>query len=334
MANDLRLNKFDTNELLTDGKPFCPVPRFFFRLWRLGPAYEIPQSFWTTLLFIMEATIGSSAEGIKGSLAQSQIPVDHKESAKWIAAMDARGLIKVTYSNPQRPVASKFEWNPEITEEEWWGFVFTLGMACHQGLFSRDSSVEQVRKAFKAKEPKNNFPLWSLMLWRWVADEESKFYNATKDIDVLDEKNWIVRGFDVSKMHATRDPLTFIPEFKGISLGAYTAVQMLFHTLWTRTDAESDRPLMLASDFPEWIEFFEKEWGKLDPGDVENIRSMLIEVQEDETGDACLECPWLTYQWRTAKFDADPPPNVIAISNAVEEWRESEMRKIITRKKS
>jgi hypothetical protein len=76
---------------------------------------------------LLGATLGRTAEGIEGTLALSQIPVDDHTSPKWLAALTAwPRLFTVELAGYRSQRGSKYRLNPDATEDDWRFFFLVL----------------------------------------------------------------------------------------------------------------------------------------------------------------------------------------------------------------
>ena len=315
-------NKFDTSELLKDKKPFLPLPKFILRMWREYYG-TIPASFWISIIFILDATLGANAEGIEGDLAQSQVPVDHKEFARVKAALTGWGwdrLVEIEKSDGSKgdfDYGSTFRLNPSATEEDWLDFVEYVRLAYRDGILSRDNSILEIEGAFAKAEmarPRVCQHLWSEIMLRMVSDENSKA--ITDPVDVWDEKNWIARGFDwrwiykevpykewpVMENGRRMHPSIPNEQFDGLAIdtGENELLCWLWHLAWTHSREEDEAPLIpddveqLKSVFKNWSKYPDEAWA--------GVLSKFKKVEHPEWGPA-LQHEWLTSMWKQAKWE-------------------------------
>jgi hypothetical protein len=285
------------------GQPFTPVPRFFFRLWQAygsTPAGKfLPDSFWISLLLVLDATLGGSPEGEQGKLAQSQIPTEKKDTARWIAAMAGYRdgwLISVKYSDDKR-VGSTFRINPYATREDWEEFVFFMSVAWREGLVSRDRSPEEIRAFFIKHLPEPDRPeLWVRLipLYAQPSDEEREKIR----------EDWIRRGFGLLAWTAhtkERRPLN-----EDAMADDYVLMNLLL-LAWLNGKPEDNAPL-LPNDPARLKAWYEKRHGNIEePLTDERLNRVLARFvkvdapKEREWKDGALEYQWLTQQWKAAK---------------------------------
>ena len=311
MPNKPTDNKFTAIELLRD-KPYAVIPKFFFRLWR---AYsELPDSWWKTLFNILNVTLGGSAEGLSGTLAYSELPVDSHQFRMFKAALDGyQRLMTIETAGYDSMAGSRFTLNPDATEDDWIEFVNLLRIAWLSGVLKRHTGhgYEQVKAMFAKFAPKPTppikMPLWSEIIRRCMSDEKSTF-------DIWNDDNWMLRGFDTLWMHKRGPsdtdeaaPIELLDEFDDLTHGEWFVLIRMFHLAWVST-AELGGP----PRFPADAELFKKytdgeedhEATDDDPGF--HFAKVLSKFRKgtDEDGDY-LESDWLTARWREAETDAE-----------------------------
>jgi len=280
-------NKFETNELLKDGKLYTPIPKFFFRLWQ--KSRDLPPSFWCTLMYILDTTLGGSKEGIEGHLAQSQIPVDPHESSRWIAAMAGYGrLLEVTYSDGRNQKGSKFKLNPMATEDDWVDFVFALRVAYRDRVLSRDKKPEEVREIFKRYSEEKSFTLWSEML-RCIVNDETMSDEVRGD--------WKKRGFDMRAFREYTDKNFVEPIVNDDDAAVELIFMEMCHSAWIA----GHNVMFPESEIEDIRKHHEQLNGK--PISDEAWAKLLARFQkaQDPEWGPCLQNDWLAREWARAE---------------------------------
>ena len=310
-------NKFETHGLLAPsdrfpkGQPFAPVPRFIFRQWQLHSddnQWErgLPTSFWITVLFVIDATLGGSLAGVEGKIAQSQIPVEKKDAARWIAAMGAYkdgSLIEVDYyQGTDHTQSSTFRVNPNGTQADWEYFFFVMRLAWLEGHVSREKSVEDIKEYFRKLPGSEKWrpPLWSAMLpvWDWL--------NKATEAEIDEVRaNWVKRGFDMCDWIKHEDEY---PRFSENEMAKGSVLWLLCHIAWKSAKAEDAAPL-LPDNAKEIMAMLNNTYwvdreGTPDETMLADVLARFHKVQHPEHG-PCLEYPWLTKQWQAAKANAE-----------------------------
>jgi hypothetical protein len=308
MANDTKTStgkkatKFKAIAILApdarypNGQPFTPVPRFFFRLWQSHSG--LPSSFWITLFFLLDTTIGASPEGIEGKIAQSQFPVEGKDAANWIAAISAYRngcLVEVDYAEYVNKKGSTFRLNPEATEEDWTNFIFMMRLAWLEGRISRNdgNTTESIREFF-SKLPKPQPEFWVRLLPIFEQPDEAERETIWDD--------WIRRGFSVSAWY--RHSMESAPFTEEEFADEWLLMRLLL-LAWTNS-TPNERPL-LPDNGALIVEKLSKEDMAVDEESLARVLAKFQKVN-DAKGDDWLEYPWLTVEWEVARAMAENKP--------------------------
>jgi hypothetical protein len=277
------------------GQPFAPIPRFFFRLWQ--EERVLPNSFWTTLLFVLDTTLGGSPEGTKGKIAQSQIPTDKKDVANWIAALASYGdgfLVRVDYAGWDNTNSSTFHINTQATQEDWENFIFYMRLAWREGHISRNdgNTPESVRAYFKSLPSKHKWQpeMWIRLLPIFEEPPEEEREKIFGD--------WVRRGFGIRAWAEHEDTA-----LQNIGPEEICVLMHLLVIAWCNSKAESEKPLL-----PDDVEMLRSTFDRRFQGEhgdelFARVLAHFQKVNHPQFG-KCLEYPWLTEQWQAAKADA------------------------------
>jgi hypothetical protein len=134
-----------TSNLVLNKSAWGKFPHFFTYLLR---KYPVPHHFLLTLLFLWDATVGSSDSPI-GQISLSQIPVRNRERNKWLAAFVAVGFWEVVKAKPSDggKSGSMYVYNESTTPEAWETFFMAASRAQHFPGWD-DVSTEQFAQMF------------------------------------------------------------------------------------------------------------------------------------------------------------------------------------------
>jgi hypothetical protein len=344
MPNKPTDNKFETVALLRD-VPWAPIPKFFFRLRLAYPS--LPDSWWTTLFYILNVTLGSPS-GVKGTLAYSELPVRPQMFSQYKAALEGYGrLMTVETAGWNSKAGSTFILNADATESDWLDFHLLLHTACRQKMLDPKAArftYEQIKAFFApySRPAAMRLPFWSLMMYRSAADKGSEWLKEAEQIDVWDDANWVERGFDLAWLHkrerAGDAPLEDIDEFASLTGGEIGVLVAMFHLAWTNpTGPYLPADTATLKDVVTRATLNHSALGDVEATDdaegfhFANLLAKFTPVEIE--GEQWIECPWLTEKWMqerehaavTASLQKDSRGPQLA--SAIAAWRERVLSK-------
>jgi hypothetical protein len=128
-------------------------------------------------------------------------------------------------------------------------------------------------------------------------------------IDIYDDKNWIVRGFNLRwqfaplpvekwikfKNEELREPMAYNQEFDGLKFELHFFLTLLFHLTWVYSLETDDAPLAPEEKMKQALKDM-SDIRKLTAADIAALSSKFKRVPHPEWGWA-WENEWLTKKW-------------------------------------